>query len=122
MSFPSPRRRFSPARVLLAVVLTIVGLYGAAIAYLMTQETRLVFQAGRPLAEARPTFPYEQVAIPRTDGAAQFLGDGEPRRAHLAALPARQLRDDRQPRQHRALSATARARPQRPRAGIPRLR
>ena len=72
MSSPSPRRRFSPARVLLAVVLTIVGLYAVAIGYLMTQETRLVFRAGRPLGEARPAFPYTQVAIPRTDGATQF--------------------------------------------------
>jgi fermentation-respiration switch protein FrsA (DUF1100 family) len=65
-------RRFSPARVLLAVVLTVVLLYAAAIAYLMTQETRLVFQAGRPLGESRPTFPYAQVTITRADGAAQF--------------------------------------------------
>jgi fermentation-respiration switch protein FrsA (DUF1100 family) len=65
-------RRFSPARLLLAVVLSIAGLYAAAIGYLMTQETRLVFQAGRPLSESRPTFPYAQVTIPRTDGAAQF--------------------------------------------------
>jgi pimeloyl-ACP methyl ester carboxylesterase len=68
---PQPRR-FSPARLLLAVVLTVASLYAAAIAYLMTQETRLVFQAGRPLGESRPAFPYTQVAIPRTDGAAQF--------------------------------------------------
>ena len=70
-------RRFSPARLLLAVVLTIVGLYAAAIAYLMTQETRLVFQAGRPLGESRPTFPYTQVSIPRADGAAQFAWEME---------------------------------------------
>ena len=70
--FSRSARRFSPARLLLAVVLTIVVLYAAAIAYLMTQETRLVFQAGRPLGESRPTFPYTQVAIPRADGAAQF--------------------------------------------------
>jgi len=46
--------------------------YGAAVLYLVTQETRLVFRAGRTLGEARPSFPYEQVDIPRTDGARQF--------------------------------------------------
>jgi fermentation-respiration switch protein FrsA (DUF1100 family) len=38
----------------------------------MTQETRLVFQAERPLGQSRPSFPYEQVDIPRADGARQF--------------------------------------------------
>jgi fermentation-respiration switch protein FrsA (DUF1100 family) len=65
-------RRFSPARLLLAVVITIACLYAVAIGYLMSQETRLVFRAGRPLGESRPTFPYTQVTIPRTDGASQF--------------------------------------------------
>ena len=77
MPGPALRGRFSPARVLLAVVLTIVGLYAAAIAYLMTQETRLVFEAGRPLGESRPTFPYTQVSIPRADGASQFAWEME---------------------------------------------
>jgi fermentation-respiration switch protein FrsA (DUF1100 family) len=38
----------------------------------MTQETRLVFQAGRPLGESRPSFPFTQVTVPRADGASQF--------------------------------------------------
>ena len=46
--------------------------YGAAVLYLVTQETRLVFQAGRTLGEARPSFPYEQIDVPRRDGARQF--------------------------------------------------
>jgi fermentation-respiration switch protein FrsA (DUF1100 family) len=46
--------------------------YGAAVLYLITQETDLVFQAGRTLGESRPWFKYEQVDIPRTDGARQF--------------------------------------------------
>ena len=65
-------RRFSPVRLLLAVVITVAGLYAAAIVYLMTQETRLVFQAGRPLGESRPSFPFTQVTVPRADGASQF--------------------------------------------------
>jgi fermentation-respiration switch protein FrsA (DUF1100 family) len=64
--------RRSPVRLLLAVVLTVGGLYAAAIVYLMTQETRLVFQAGRPLGESRPSFPFTQVTVPRADGASQF--------------------------------------------------
>jgi fermentation-respiration switch protein FrsA (DUF1100 family) len=65
-------RRFSPARLLFTVVLTVAGLYAVAVVYLVTQETRLVFRAGRPLGESRPTFPYVQVTMPRTDGASQF--------------------------------------------------
>jgi fermentation-respiration switch protein FrsA (DUF1100 family) len=64
--------RRSPVRLLLAVVLTVGGLYAAAIVYFMTQETRLVFQAGRPLGESRPSFPFTQVTVPRADGASQF--------------------------------------------------
>jgi uncharacterized protein len=46
--------------------------YGAALTYLITQETAIVFEAGRPLGDARPPFPYEQVTLPRADGAPQF--------------------------------------------------
>ena len=59
-------------RVLIAIVATAGALYAAAIVFLMTQETRLVFQAGRPLGEGRPSFPYVQVDIPRSDGGRQF--------------------------------------------------
>ena len=72
MSSSPGRGRLSPARILLAVVLTVVVLYAAAIVYLMTQETRLVLAAGRPLSQARPAFPYRQVTIDRADGAEQF--------------------------------------------------
>ena len=46
--------------------------YAGVILWLMSQETRLVFQAGRPLGEGRPAFPFTQVDIPRTGGARQF--------------------------------------------------
>jgi dipeptidyl aminopeptidase/acylaminoacyl peptidase len=46
--------------------------YGVAVGWLITQETRLVFQAGRSLAIGRPAFPYEQIDLPRADGARQF--------------------------------------------------
>ena len=64
--------RFSLLRVVLALAATLGACYVAAILWLMSQETRLVFQAGRPLAEGRPPFPFSQVDIPRTDGARQF--------------------------------------------------
>ena len=46
--------------------------YGAAVLYLVSQETRLVFQAGRTLSDSRPTFPYAQIDVPRTDTVRQF--------------------------------------------------
>ena len=65
-------RRLGARRILLAILATAVVLYGGAVLWLMTQETRLVFQAGRPLGPSRPTFSYEQVDIVRPDGARQF--------------------------------------------------
>jgi len=46
--------------------------YAAAGAWLVSQETHLVFRAGRPLGSARPVPPFEQVDLPRADGARQF--------------------------------------------------
>ncbi len=68
----TPPRRFRPLRIVLALLATVGGCYIAAILWLMSQETRLVFQAGRPLGEGRPSFPFTQVDIPRADGARQF--------------------------------------------------
>ena len=67
-----PRWRPRPLSVIVALLLIAAMCYGAAVLYLVTQETRLVFQAGRTLGEARPSFPYEQIDIPRSDGARQF--------------------------------------------------
>jgi len=67
-----PRWRPRPLRVIAALLLIAAMCYGAAVLYLVTQETNLVFQAGRTLGEARPSFPYEHVDIPRSDGARQF--------------------------------------------------
>ena len=71
MTLPA-ERRFSPLRIVLALVATVGICYIAAILFLMSQETRLVFQAGRPLGEGRPAFPFTQIDIPRADGARQF--------------------------------------------------
>jgi uncharacterized protein len=59
-------------RALVAIGITAALGYGAAVGYLMTQETRLVFAAGRPLAETRPSGAFEQVDITRADGQRQF--------------------------------------------------
>ena len=59
-------------RVLLTIAVTAALVYAGAVGYLMTQETRLVFAAGRPLAETRPSGAYEQIDVPRDDGRRQF--------------------------------------------------
>jgi fermentation-respiration switch protein FrsA (DUF1100 family) len=56
----------------LGTVALVIAVYLGALAFLMSRETALVFQAGRPLGEARPPFPFEQVSIERPDGARQF--------------------------------------------------
>jgi dipeptidyl aminopeptidase/acylaminoacyl peptidase len=72
-SSSAPRRDVATVRRILVGIFAVLLLaYGAAIVWLMTQETRLVFQAGQPLGPARPAFPYEQVNLPRDDGARQF--------------------------------------------------
>ena len=76
--YTGPERRKQPRwqprrlRVIAALLVIVAMCYGAAVLYLVTQETRLVFQAGRTLGEARPPFPYQQVDIARGDGARQF--------------------------------------------------
>ncbi len=66
------RWRPRPLRVLLSLLILAAAGYGVAIVWLITQETRIVFQAGRTLAPSRPAFPYEQIDIPRVGGARQF--------------------------------------------------
>lgn len=67
-----PRWRPRPVRLILALLLIAAMGYAAAVLYLITQETRLVFQAGQTLSTARPSFPYEQIDVPRSDGERQF--------------------------------------------------
>ena len=47
-------------------------LYLGGIAYLVSQETRLVFRNGAPLGSARPRLAWQQIDVPRPDGARQF--------------------------------------------------
>jgi uncharacterized protein len=67
-----PRWRPRPLRVMLTLLVLAVLGYGTAMLYLVSQETRIVFQAGRTLSAARPAFHFEQIDIPRADGARQF--------------------------------------------------
>jgi hypothetical protein len=83
---PSAGDRRTLRRVLLAALMLVFLAYGAAALWLMSQETRLVFQAGRPLGPARPHPPFEQVELPRADGLTQF-GWVLPNAADSARLP-----------------------------------
>lgn len=49
---------------LIVGILAIVA-YGGAVLWLVTQETRLVFEAGRPLGDLRPSAPFEEVVLER---------------------------------------------------------
>lgn len=66
------RWRPRPLRVLLSLLILLAAGYVAGVVWLMTQETRLVFQAGATLGAGRPSFPFEQIDLPRSDGARQF--------------------------------------------------
>lgn len=59
-------------RLLVGIALLLAILYAAALAWLVSQETRLVFRAPARLGDTRPPFPHEQIALPRADGASQF--------------------------------------------------
>jgi fermentation-respiration switch protein FrsA (DUF1100 family) len=62
-------RRF---RILLRLFAFVVLGYAVAVVWLISQETRMVFHAGETLALGRPPFRYDQVDLPRADGARQF--------------------------------------------------
>jgi fermentation-respiration switch protein FrsA (DUF1100 family) len=64
------RRRTRQALVLL--FLLIVCAYAAAIVTLMMRETTIIFRTDVARADLRPAFPFEQVDLPRPDGARQF--------------------------------------------------
>ena len=65
-------RRLNFRRIAVSLAVLALVLYGGAVGYLASQETRLVFAHGRPLGPGRPAAPFEQVDLARADGAAQF--------------------------------------------------
>lgn len=62
-------RRITAARVVLGILLVAVVAYAGAMVWLVTQETRLVFQAGVPLGDRRPARPYQQADWTDGEGA-----------------------------------------------------
>ena len=54
-------------RVLIVVAIVAIAAYVGAMIWLVTRETTIVFAAGRPLGDLRPTAPFEQVASPAGD-------------------------------------------------------
>lgn len=65
-------RRLNFRRIAVALALLALVLYGGAVGYLASQETRLVFAHRRPLGPGRPAPPFEHVDLARADGASQF--------------------------------------------------
>lgn len=59
-------------RVLIGLGVTCIAVYCGAIAWLVSHESAIVFAAPRELGPRRPAAPFEQVDIPRHDGARQF--------------------------------------------------
>jgi hypothetical protein len=60
-------------RVLIALVVLGAICYGAAIVWLMANETQLVFVAGQPFGSLRPSPPFEEIAVPETTGRRQLI-------------------------------------------------
>jgi len=58
--------------LILVGILAIAG-YAGGIVWLVTQETRIVFEAGRPLGDLRPAAPFEEEWLDRADGPRQRL-------------------------------------------------
>ncbi len=67
-------RRWRPRRLrmLVAVFALLILGYSAAVLWLITHETAIVFRAGETLGPGRPPFPYDEIEVPRGDGARQF--------------------------------------------------
>ena len=65
--------------------------YAGAVLWLVANETRIVFKAGRPLGDARPAAPFALIDLPRSDGARQIAlkmphGDDEASRPWVLYL------------------------------------
>ena len=60
-------------RALIVVGTTAIVGYLGAMAWLVTQETRIVFDNGRPLGDLRPAAPFEEVWLDRGDDPRQRL-------------------------------------------------
>ena len=54
-------RSFTLRRLLFTLAALVVLIYGGAMVWLVSQETRLVFRAANELGGRRPSMPFEQV-------------------------------------------------------------
>ena len=59
-------------RLVFALAALIVLIYGGAMVWLVTQETRLVFRAAKELGARRPSMPFEQVDQVPPEGGAPY--------------------------------------------------
>ena len=60
-------------RALIVMGLLAILAYGGAILWLVTQETRIVFEAGQPLGVLRPGAPFEEIWLDRGKDPRQLL-------------------------------------------------
>ena len=60
-------------RALIVVGLLAILAYGGGVIWLVTQETRIVFEAGLPLGDRRPAAPFEDVSFAEAEGPRQRL-------------------------------------------------
>jgi fermentation-respiration switch protein FrsA (DUF1100 family) len=60
-------------RALILAGLLAAAAYAGGMIWLVTQETRIVFDAGRPLGPLRPAAPFEEVWVDRADAPRQRL-------------------------------------------------
>ena len=72
MARDSPRAVRVGRRILLTIAVVAACVYGAALLFLVSQETRIVFEPPASLGPLRPAAPFEQVDLPRPDGERQF--------------------------------------------------
>ncbi|HXT31550.1 MAG TPA: hypothetical protein VN716_19760, partial [Vicinamibacterales bacterium] len=59
-------------RVVIGILTAAVVLYGGAMAWLVAQETSLIFRASPVLGELRPKTPFEQVTLQAPGGPRQI--------------------------------------------------
>ena len=55
-------------RLLAGLAIVAIAAYAGAVTWLVTQETNLIFRAGRPLGDLRPTLPFDEVFIDAESG------------------------------------------------------
>jgi len=60
-------------RVLVGLLILSLVSYGGAIVWLIANETRLVFEAGRAVGRFKPSPPLEEISVPGTTGPRQLI-------------------------------------------------